>query len=510
VGLLVYTMQTDMDFLDPAKERRNRLFLFVGYALIALAIGIATLVLLYASYGYSVDREGQISQHGLVFVSSQPNGATITVDGKNLGRTNTKLELDAGDHDLTVSAEGYHDWARKVTVDGGDLQRFDYPFLIPKTLSTTTTDSYVASPLFVSQSPNKRLILLAESATPGQFTLLNIRDPQAITTTIVKPIEDGYTTGTGEQKWTPVEWADDNRHVLFEHAFTDGSSASKEFIILDVTKPEDTINATRTLGLDKAVVVSLFDKKSNQVYAYDPSAKTLRSYALGSQTPRTQLADIVAYKTYADDTVLYATTRPPSGKELPGQISVVLQQGSRSTTLRRYSAGEQTYLLDLARYDSEWYVVVGSSLDKGVYVYKNPQTQVLKTASFPLPWRFMRVNQPNYIGFSDNARFLLAENGQQIAFYDAEEVLTKSYSLTDTLDSPQAHVTWMDGHRLLFVSQGKLIMQDYDATNRRELGTVLAGYKPMFAPDYKTLFTISPLGNDSKPSLRLTNLVTKK
>jgi hypothetical protein len=502
-------MQTDMDFLDPAKERRNHLFLLVGYGLVALAIGIASLVLLYASYGYSVDREGEVSQHGLVFVSSQPTGSTVLVDGKNQGRTNTKLELNSGTYTLKITAKGYQSWQRQVTVNGGDLQRFDYPFLVPTKLTTTTTDSYAASPEFVSQSPNKRLVLLAEPTTPGQFTLLNIRDPQALTTTIVKPLDNSFTVGKGDQKWLPVEWADDNRHILFEHTFTEEGGVAKEYVILDVTKPEDTVNVTQTLNLAKLSVVSLFNKKATQVYVYNGETKTLQSFNLGTTAVRSQLSEIVAYKTYADDTVLYATTRPPSGKELPGQVSIVLQQGSRSTTLRRYPAGEQAYLLDIARYDSEWYIVVGSSVDKGVYIYKNPQTQVLKTASLPRPWRFLHIEQPSYVAFSDNARFLLAQNGQRVAIYDAESVETNAYALADPLDSPQTHLSWMDGHRLVYVSGGQLRILDYDNTNKRNLGTAFPAYEPLFTPDYQAVFTVSPL-SDGKPSLRLNNLVVKK
>ena len=61
-----------MDFLDPKKERLNRVALFVSYGLITLAIGIASIVLLYQTDGYCVDGTGAVDRCGLVFVSSQP------------------------------------------------------------------------------------------------------------------------------------------------------------------------------------------------------------------------------------------------------------------------------------------------------------------------------------------------------------------------------------------------------------------------------------------------------
>jgi len=479
-----------------------------GYALVALAIGIASLVLLYASYGYSVDTKGQVSQNGLVFVSSQPTGSSIVVNDKVVGRTNSKLDLESGTHHLKVIREGYRNWEREVVVDGGDLQRFDYPFLVPNKLNTTTVDSYASKPLFASQSPDKRQVLMAEPSTPDQFTLLAIRNPAAITTSIIKPLEAERSIADGEQTWKPLQWAANNRHVLFEHAFSQAGVASKEYLVVNTARPEDTVNVSRRLGLASTDEVTLFNQKPDQFYVYSPDTKQLRLFDIDSTTPRVQLNDILAYKTYADDTVLYATSRPPSGREFTDQVSIVLQQGSRSTTLRRYLTGDQKFLLDLARYDSEWYVVVGSSSDKGVYIYKNPQTQVLKVASLPTAWRFLKADKPGFVGFSDNARFILAQSGQNVTVYDAENVESFLYTLDDAMDSEQSHLNWMDGHRLIYVSKGQITMLDFDNKNKQSLGTAFADYEPMFTPDFHGLFTVSPL-SDGKPSLRLTDLVTE-
>jgi hypothetical protein len=480
-----------MDFLDPKKERRTRIALLVGYGLVAIAIAISSLVLLYVSYGYTVNRQGDVTQRGLVFVSSTPTGASVQLNGKTEATTNTKLDIGAGSYDLSIKADGYRDWNKKLRVNGGDVQRFDYPFLIPSKLTSTQIATYTTSPIFVTQSLNKRLVLLSEAATPNQFTLLNIRDSKKLETSIVIPPVDVATASEGVQRWEPIEWSNDNKNILFAHFYIQDGQEKREYIVIDVTDARASKNVTRAITTDPAEELTLFDKKPDVFYGYNSTTKILRSFTLGSTTNRSALADVIAYKTYSDDTVLYATTAPPTGGQTNTQVNVVLLQGARSTILRRYENIDQKYLLDIAQYDSDWYVIAAASNDKGAYIYKNPQSQVLRASSLPVAWRFLRVPQPQHVSFSGNAQLLLAQNGQRVGVYDAEEVITRLYTLEKPVDAPQPHAQWMDGHRLMYVSDGTLIIVDYDNTNLQELVTALPTFKPMFSPDYEVVYTVS-------------------
>lgn len=494
-----------MDFLDPNKERRTRIALLTGYGLIAIAIAIASLVLLYASYGYTVDKDGDVSQRGLVFVSSAPTGANVALNGKTKAKTNTKLDIGSGSYDMRVSAEGYRDWHKKLTVNGGDVQRFDYPFLIPTTLKSTQIASYTESPLFVTQSLSKRLLLLSEAATQNQFTLLNTRDPKKLESSIITPPTNVATASEGAQRWEPIEWADDNKNVLFLHYYTQAGQEKREYIVIDVNDAGASKNVTRTVAPDTAEEISLFDKKPDAFYGYNPTTKVLRSFTLASTTNRTTLRDVVAYKTYADDTVLYATTTPPTGKQTTTQMNIVLLQGARSTVLRKYQNIEQKYLLDIAQYDSDWYVIVAATKDKGAYIYKNPQSQVLKAGSLPAAWRFLRVPEPQHVSFSATAQLISAQSGQRVGIYDAEDVITRLFTLEKPIDAPQPYAQWMDGHHLVYVSGGMMIIIDYDNTNVQELVTALPTYKPMFSSDYQVLYTMST-GPNIKAFLQSTSL----
>jgi hypothetical protein len=98
-----------MDYLDPKKKQRHKVQLLIGYGLFAVAIGFATLVLVYLANGYYVDRStGEFIQNGLVYIDSRPGGASVYLNGeKQRGTTDSRLVLPAGKYDFSLGKGGY-------------------------------------------------------------------------------------------------------------------------------------------------------------------------------------------------------------------------------------------------------------------------------------------------------------------------------------------------------------------------------------------------------------------
>lgn len=486
-----------MDFLNPEKERRSHSMLILGYALVALAIGIATLVLLYQSYGYSINKKGDLTQSGLVFVSSQPKGSTIYLNGSRYkSNTNTRLVLPAGSYNMQITAAEYRGWQRQIVVGGGDVQHYDYPFLFPKKLTTSQFANLSADPAIATQSPDKRWLLLGESDNPGKFIEYDFKAPnKPVQSELPLPI-GSYTAGDGTQAWSLVEWAADNRHVLLLHSYTIGQQTLHEYILVDRDTPVDSINLSSSLKLSQTEVLSLFNKKVDQFYLYDSTAQTLKSISADNTSTLSQLDHVLAFKTYGDNAMLYVTDKSPTGKASANQVSVIWQTGSKVITLRTLPVGATSYALDMAQYSGDWYVAVGASTDTSVYLYKNPQYQPnpdSNIAVLPEPWRRLLVAHPTFVGFSSNTQFLVAENAQQFAVYDAENVATYRYTTSQPIDQPQSHANWMDGDRLMYVSGGKLTVFDYDYRNVQTLQAASAVYLPAFASDYSYLYSLRSL-----------------
>ena len=493
MGKKMVYLCTNMEFLDPANERRSRVMLFIEYGLVAIAITFASLILLYWSYGFSLNREGEVQQNGLVFISSDPQGASITLNGEvSTNQSNARLSLESGKYDIKVSLAGYRDWQHSVTVDGSDIQRLDYLKLIPETLKTTEVEKFDKAPLLASQSPNRRWLVIKDAITPALFSVFDFRNPESPNIIQITLSETAFTAGDGENTWKAVEWSSDNRHVLLQHTYSIAGVVATEYIVFDRTSSEQSRNLTTQLKLTADETPQFFDKQSNQFYVYNMATKVLRSTDLDGQEIVAATENVIDYKTYGNDTVLYVTEKITTDGII--QRFATFKNGEDQMQLRQLSAptANGTYLLDVAKYSNTWYIVVGETAGRGVYVFKNPLSQKLLDDKMPKPWRFLRRNNPTNVSFSSNARFLLVQSGQDCTVYDAENVITRQFSIDQPLQPPDANIRWMDGFHLTYTSQGKSHLIDFDKRNHQVLVPILPEYTPFFVPNNDYIFTLAP------------------
>lgn len=472
-----------MDYLDPKKQFRHRIILLVGYVLVGIAVIIGTVLLLYQAYGFGFNSKGAVIQNGLFFFSSQPNPADIYIDGKRESvSTNTRLSLPAGIYKVVLKRAGYRDWQRTITLDGGSVEHFDYPLLIPKSLSPIKISAYASAPGLVTQSPDHRWLLVERPGDFSSFDVYDLKNPGTAPTQLTLPAGLLNKTG-GSQSWQAVEWADDNRHLLLRHTY----GAKSEFILVDRTDPAKSVNLNTALSLNPAEL-KLDNKKYDQYYIYGAANSLLSKVSLGNTAPQPYLNHVLGYQSYGNNTMLYVTADgAPAGKVL-----VNLRSGGQTYTIRTLPAGSR-YLLDLTRYGGTMYVAVSASRENKVYIYKDPAAQVAaEPGRKPVPAQVLHVTDPDYLSFSNNAQFIVAEHGTEFGVYDIENEQAYHYVSPHKLDKPQVHASWMDGDRLTYVSAGKVLIFDYDDANQQLLVGADARYLPAFTPDYKSMYDFAP------------------
>ncbi len=497
-----------MDYLDPSKERAQTIRLLIGYVLVGVAILIATLILLYQAYGFGLSKDGEVIQNGLVFISSQPSNAQIYLDGKlNKSSTNAKLQLPEGQYKTELKRTGYTSWQRIISVPGGSLQHFDYPRLFPTDLKTTNLKPYETSPSLATQSPDRRWLVVQQTSLPTTFDLYDLADAKNVTqnvTTISLPETLLTSVKTGTHSLKLVEWSTDNRHILLQHDYTVNGTAASEYIMFDRQDPASSLNLTKTLLLTPTKQLTLHDKKFDQYYVYDTEAHTLGTMTIGAAGTVTPLLEqVIAYKSYGKDMVLYVTDKAAPA----GQVLSMLYDGGTIYKIREHGL-TGPYLIDLAQYSNDWYIVVGASGDNKVYIYKNPQS-VRKSSNTAVlvPVQIMRMNAPNKLQFSSNTEFVMIENGTSFVDFDAET--DKGYRFTSKypVDPPATAAAWMDGQRLTYVSGGKVVVYDYDNINDRALSVSSPNYTPFFDREYKNLYTLAPVASGGM-ILTTTSLLT--
>lgn len=477
-----------MDFLDPKKTRRLTIQLFIGYGLVAIMIALATAILVYYAYGFNVNRDGNLVQRGLVFVSSQPSGAELYIGNKRTAQTNTKLNLPAGRYSVKLQRAGYHDWNRSISVDGGDVSHYVYPLLIPTDLQTDTIKTFETTPALTTQSPDRRWLVALTDVNAGTFEVFDLnrgQDQVAETTTFSVPSEL-MTPSEAAVRWEISEWSNNNRHMLLKRYFTVKGQENYEYLLVDRQRPEGSHNVSIELGSVMSTEVALRDKKPDQYYIHDTTNKTLSVASLDKPTPEAYLQDVFAYKSHGEDSVLYVTSEGAK----TGNVSVKLRQGFKEYEIREVAQSD-VYLLDLARYEGDWYVMLGSQVENRVLVYRNPVDLLSDGKSADTSY-VLRLNKPTSVSFSATAQYVLAQNGKAFHVYDLENIRSYRYNAHYAIDAPQTKASWMDGDRLSYVSGGKQVLLDYDNTNRHELAAASPTFLSAYDREYRYLYTLTP------------------
>lgn len=491
-----------MDFLDPKKRRRNTIQLFIGYALVATAIALATAILIYYAYGFGVNRQGDLVQKGLVFVSSQPSGATLSVNGKRVNNTNTKLNLNAGDYTLAIKRDGYADWHRTIQVDGGDVSHYVYPFLFPKELKPQQVKTYDANPRLTTQSPDRRWLVVQpftdDETKFDVFDLSRGQEEVGVATPFIVQ-QALITASTTPTQWKVLEWSNNNRHILFKRFYTADGMEKSEYILIDRQRPEGSYNLSRELKIDAATTdLTLLDKKPDTYYLHDKTNGELNSASLEDTAPKKVLSGVVAFKSHGKDTIVYVTAKnAPEGK-----VFARLHDGDQEYTLRTLSVSD-TYLLNAARFDGSWYVVAGTKAENRAFIYKDPALQIVRGKDKKAGALFaLRVDSPRDVSFSANAQFIALQNGKAFHVYDIDNEQAYRYNAKSPIDTPQLKAAWMDGNRFTYVSNGKQFVFDYDNINHRTLVPASATFEAAFDRNYEYLYTFT-VRADGQPGLAL-------
>jgi hypothetical protein len=492
-----------MDYLNPKKRRAHHIRLFIGYGLMAIALGFGTLILVYASSGYGINRKtGTIIKNGLVFVGAHPEGAKIYINGQDRGDTDGRFVLEEGKYSFTLKRDGYRNWSHDVTVEGRSIERLVYPFIFPSRLLSTDVQLDAATPDMVTQSPDRHWIVSHQAANFSTFEVTDANTDDNATTAIVLP-STIMAARPGEQKLEAVEWSTDNRHVLLKHVYATGV----EFIVLDREVPAQSINITQLFSGTAYTQVAFRDKKPDQVYLQRADG-LLQIADLGSKAIVTVAARVLSFSPYGNNTLLYITDVDAPG----GKVLAKIRQDTTSYTVRTLPKSD-IYLLNMAEFDGDQYVAIGTSAESRLYVYLNPLAKLkAQPPQLPPVKILLKIESgAEFATFSTNARFVAVQGGSKFAVYDAETNRQFRYDQKIAVD-PGRKATWMDGHRLALVgNDAKLHIFDFDGTNHQTLVAAMPTFAPFFDRDYTALFTVSPsITVKDKTALVRTELVVKK
>jgi hypothetical protein len=480
-----------MDYLDPDKKKKKKIRLMVGYALLGVAISIATVVFVYLTNGYYIDSEtGGVIQNGLIYVDSKPESAEVYLNGeKQRGSTDARLVVPEGIHTIGLNRNGYRPWERKVTLEGGSLRRLTYARLVPNELETQQALNLLGIPNDTSQSIDKRWIVMSFDTEPFNLKMVDLNREQFLLEDIPLPVDIVEATETG--KWKFIEWADDNRTFLASYTTGD----KKEFVMIDRETPDESVNIKTVFPSTVYSDVKMRDRKNDLVFLHNQSTGAVLQGNLSSGETEPFLGDIIQYSPFGNDIILYVTKT--GAKE--GYVKAMFKKGSDEYELREIKQ-DKKYLLEIAKLGNAMVMGIGSEAEGRVIVYNDP-INALKENDFstlPVPTTVLRVSDPKELTISSDSSVILARGSDNFASHEFEDDRSYNFKLEKPFDDGQK-LRWMDGQHLTYSYEGKQYMVDFDGSNQYELVESIINLGSYFDAAIDHGFTFLPAAQEGSP-----------
>lgn len=488
-----------MEFLDPKKKRYYKLRLYVGYALVAVALSIASVILAYSVFGYGIDRTtGNIIQNGLIIIESHPESANISINNLPKGTTSNRFVLPAGDYKIKLSRDGYRDWQHDFNLEGSSILQLAYPVLFPKALVTKPISTYNTTPAMASQSNDRKWLVVQSPDVLGRFDVIDTAGSKHPITAVTLPA-DTITQVGNTHNFEAVEWASNNNHLLLKHIFDGGT----EYIVLNREKPNESINLNKLFASQPFISAAFRDKKFDQFWLHSAVNGPLFTADSNTKVASLLIPSVHSFKTFKANTVLYSVS-PTAGQEM---ASVRMWRENIDRPIRNLPVTTTNYLLDIAEFNNQIYVAAGSPMDGRVYIYKDPQADfVTRPTDMPKAFRVSIVAGAQYLSFSSISRIMAVQGQSGFAVFDAETGRQYRYDTKLPL-APNQKAVWMDGHRLALISDGKVNIFDFDGTNIQALSPSHNSFAPFFNRDYTAMITLAPSAeNPQKTTVLRTEL----
>lgn len=473
-----------MEFLNPEDKQARTKRLFLGYFLIAVLIGLATLILVYLAQGYGYDPNKGLTQNGLVFVDSKPSTATIFIDNESKAKTDARISVNDGTHSITLKKDKYRDWNKSFNIQGGSIVYFSYPRLFPVDIPVGITQVYDTAPAWVSQSPDRHWLVMQKKATDPQLTMLDMQKPTDPATSLTIPTTQLVKVNGQVGTLSAIEWSDDNRHLMLLQTTPDNQ---RYYVLLDREDTTLSFNVTTKLSIPTAnIIISLRDKKFDKYYLHDVSTGALSTADVKSGVQAVPLiTGVVAFKSYADNLIMYVTYDGAEANQ--AKVFVLSNQTDKYLFQNVSRDPANRYLLDIAKYENKWYYVTSSTTNNRVLIYQDPLSKLKpgNTVAAAPRLGLVLVNA-QYVSFSDNTRFISMQSGKKFVIFDAE--LNRIYRFDSALtiaDTQQAE--WMDGYHMTVVTDAKTQVFDFDGTNVQTLTASRPGFVPYFDREYTTI-----------------------
>ena len=247
-----------------------------------------------------------------------------------------------------------------------------------------------------------------------------------------------------------------------------------KWLVVDLKNPSRTVNITDTFGMNFSDVKPLNDS-ADKMWAVENG--NLRSLNLSSKESSAVLISNIVDFTNDRGRLVYVA-KDSTGQRMIGSY----REGDKeSVKVKTIGVGDEIVKVGTEEYLGEVYLnyLIGQKL----YAYK--------ASEFPIEGQAFEMEEvltkdlsitPNTFKVSDNGQFIVMTNEEKIALMDAETEQVYEYALEN------GRYFWLDDYLIGVVADGKLVVRDFDGTNRRELTKMSGEYPAIISVNGKWLY----------------------
>ncbi len=458
------------EFNKVKKQRQKRLV--ITYAAMALVIVVISAVCVALVLGWRFSG-GEVKKGALLQFASFPSGATIALDGTILGlKTPGKRDVDAGEHNVTISKEDYRSWNKRVDLEPGEVRWLNYARLIPKEVETKVLKEYPSLSQIMPSLDRDWIIAIPNSNKPD-FELIDIHDSkQLVYTQFTIPNEAlSLPPEVTNHSYQITEWNFGSRYVLVEHNFGE----SKEFIRIDRQNLASAVNLTVKFG----VAISDVHFSTGDVF-YGVDSGNLRRYDLNAEALSEPLArNVVKVKLFGDSDI--ALLRHEDAK-----FVVEVYVDGKTTKVVDYDE-TRPMLIDLASYYNNRYLAVARGNE--LSVYENPHKIEKTQTAKAINKQIFHGGDIKWLDMSSVGRFIIAGQSRQWMTYDIELDMRSDINLAGMPGYESVPPQWLDESNIISIADNKLRMVDFNGDNEQVILNTLLSFPVTLNDNGKLLYS---------------------
>lgn len=447
--------------------------MIISEIIMFLAVILSAAILALLVSGYWVNSDFKVERNGMLQISSVPTGATIEIDDQSsswLERTNSSKLLNSGEHTIKLSKDGYDTWSKTINIVEGLLYRLHYPRLF---LQDRTTESILSTSTYTGAtvSPDRNSLILFNNTTEWGYINLDVDGPVIKKLDVSKlfssvSLAENAKVGLFSGEILSFDWDYDSSHILMKVQ----SGESVEWALLDVHNVDKSINLTKEFSANFSEIRIIDNNSNNLLAIQDGNLRKIDTP--GRLISAVLVKSVYDYDHFNNEIVFSATSDSFDQADTKYYVGYFKLGDSKITKLEETTSPAKVAISKF--YDEKYITTV-----------REGRITVHKKESYDSePKEFNVAFTPDRIKTGFSGEFIVFSDGKQMAALDMEANTIREWAIEETHN-------WLDNCMLYAVSDGELIVYDFDGLNRRVLAKNVSSHFPVTITSDKWLYYFS-------------------